>query len=98
MSQYLLFLRLHYFARPTAHVSRMACDISSGLAHMHRGGLVHRDIKPENILVFEYAKNRFTAKLSDFGMSQGEFGLLPDCLEHESQNILQCHGLCPPSS
>lgn len=42
---------------------RLASEVCSGLAHLHRHGLVHRDVKPGNII---YVKGR--AKLADIGL------------------------------
>jgi len=49
---------------------RLAIEIVSGLAQLHRQGLVHRDVKPGNII---YVQGR--AKLADIGLvSLGEEG------------------------
>jgi len=48
---------------PTAHCLRLAIDVASGLAQLHRHGLVHRDVKPGNII---YVNGR--AKLADIGL------------------------------
>jgi WD40 repeat protein len=49
---------------------RLAIEIVSGLAQLHRQGLVHRDVKPGNII---YVQGR--AKLADIGLvSSGEEG------------------------
>src|SRR5687767_12539270 len=48
---------------PTADCLRLALDIVSGLAQLHRQGLVHRDVKPGNII---YVHGR--AKLADIGL------------------------------
>jgi WD40 repeat protein len=42
---------------------RLALDVASGLAQLHRHGLVHRDVKPGNII---YVNGR--AKLADIGL------------------------------
>jgi WD40 repeat protein len=42
---------------------RLALDVASGLAQLHRQGLVHRDVKPGNII---YVDGR--AKLADIGL------------------------------
>ncbi len=47
----------------TADCLRIAIDIASGLAQLHRRGLVHRDVKPGNII---YVGGR--AKLADIGL------------------------------
>jgi WD40 repeat protein len=50
---------------------RLALDVASGLAQLHRHGLVHRDVKPGNII---YVNAR--AKLADVGLvSAGGEGL-----------------------
>ncbi|KAJ3078130.1 hypothetical protein HK102_004717 [Quaeritorhiza haematococci] len=43
----------------------IARDIASGMAHLHRVGLIHRDLKSQNVLLD--SNNR--AKICDFGMS-----------------------------
>jgi WD40 repeat protein len=48
---------------PTANCLRLALDVVSGLAQLHREGLVHRDVKPGNII---YVHGR--AKLADIGL------------------------------
>ena len=41
-------------------------QLASGLASVHRAGLVHRDIKPDNIMVLK----EMAVKLSDFGVAK----------------------------
>jgi WD40 repeat protein len=48
---------------PVADCVRFALDVVSGLAQLHRQGLVHRDVKPGNII---YVHGR--AKLADIGL------------------------------
>jgi WD40 repeat protein len=48
---------------PTADCLQLALDVVSGLAQLHRHGLVHRDVKPGNII---YVHGR--AKLADIGL------------------------------
>lgn len=48
---------------PTADCLRLGLDVISGLAELHRHGLVHRDVKPGNII---YVHGR--AKLADIGL------------------------------
>jgi WD40 repeat protein len=48
---------------PTADCLRLALDLVSGLAQLHRRGLVHRDVKPGNVI---YVHGR--AKLADIGL------------------------------
>jgi WD40 repeat protein len=48
---------------PTTDCLRLALDVVTGLAQLHRRGLVHRDVKPGNII---YASGR--AKLADIGL------------------------------
>jgi WD40 repeat protein len=47
----------------TALCLRLAIDVASGLAQLHRHGLIHRDVKPGNII---YVNGR--AKLADIGL------------------------------
>ena len=55
----------------TADCIRLALDVVSGLAQLHRQGLVHRDVKPANII---FVGGR--AKLADIGLvsAGGEAG------------------------
>jgi YD repeat-containing protein len=48
---------------PTPDVLRVALEVASGLAQLHRNGLVHRDVKPANII---FVNGR--AKLADIGL------------------------------
>lgn len=41
-------------------------QISDGLSHAHRNGIIHRDIKPQNILMTK----DLTCKITDFGISR----------------------------
>jgi mitogen-activated protein kinase kinase kinase 11 len=57
---------------PTPHnfFFSVASDIASGLAYLHRRGVLHRDIKPSNVLLDGNVRDgRFRAKVSDFGLS-----------------------------
>ncbi len=49
-------------------------QVTQGLAHLHRNGIVHRDIKPTNILIFVRDQGSETEepliKLADFGISK----------------------------
>jgi len=56
--------RLSAGPMPTHEVVRIASDVLSGLAALHRRGIVHRDVKPSNILLDDQGR----AKLADFGL------------------------------
>lgn len=46
-------------------------QVTQGLAHLHRKGIVHRDIKPTNILISVIpSSNDAQIKLADFGISK----------------------------
>src|SRR5207237_3229497 len=46
-----------------------ACaQVSEGLAHAHRAGILHRDVKPSNVLLAE--GERISARVLDFGLAQ----------------------------
>ncbi len=46
-----------------------ACaQVSEGLAHAHRAGILHRDVKPSNVLLAE--GDRISARLLDFGLAR----------------------------
>lgn len=49
---------------PLATTVYIVHQVASGLARVHRAGLVHRDIKPDNIMVLKDME----VKLSDFGV------------------------------
>ncbi len=42
-------------------------QISAGLAHAHKCGVIHRDIKPQNLLL---TKDKKTIKITDFGVAR----------------------------
>lgn len=56
--------RLSAGAMAVHDVVRIATDVLSGLAALHRRGIVHRDVKPSNILLDQQGR----AKLADFGL------------------------------
>lgn len=73
----------------TIHIGplcRIAYEVASGLAYLHRNGFIQRDIKAENVLL----DSTLHAKVSDFGISRslGQFEAtrLPsqDRQEHEA--------------
>ncbi|OCL08042.1 meiosis-specific serine/threonine-protein kinase mek1 [Glonium stellatum] len=53
---------------PEHAAKRMARQILSCLAYLHKKKITHRDIKPDNILIA--CEDPFTVKLSDFGLSK----------------------------
>ncbi len=48
------------------------CQLSAGLAYIHKMGLIHRDIKPKNVLIWVNPKNteEVLMKWTDFGFSR----------------------------
>src|SRR5262245_23810010 len=42
-------------------------QVSAGLAHAHKCGVIHRDIKPQNLLL---TKDRQIVKIADFGVAR----------------------------
>ncbi len=50
----------------TAHGRRYGCDILSGLAELHRRGIVMLDLKPQNVLLDDSGR----AVLADFGLAR----------------------------
>lgn len=84
LEDFLLFIErkgiVHKF--PLQH--KIVEDVSRGVAHLHKQGIVHRDIKPANVLVSNQHYSTFTdkevlqqlfktqpivCKLADFGES-----------------------------
>lgn len=51
---------------PLETVIHIMKQISEGLSHAHKNGIIHRDIKPQNILM----TNDLTCKITDFGISR----------------------------
>ena len=47
-------------------------QVASGLAAVHKKGLVHRDIKPSNIMVSFEERGAVTAKIIDLGLAKRE--------------------------
>ncbi|MDJ0765119.1 MAG: tetratricopeptide repeat protein [Myxococcota bacterium] len=52
------------------HVIRQVAD---ALSLIHSKGIVHRDIKPSNIMLIEKGKDKYFAKLMDFGVAKTDF-------------------------
>jgi WD40 repeat protein len=67
---------------PTTDCLRVAIDVASGLAQLHRHGLIHRDVKPGNII---YVNGR--AKLADIGLVSAE---------GEGRTFVGTEGYIPP--
>jgi WD40 repeat protein len=67
---------------PTADCIRLALDLVSGLAQLHRLGLVHRDVKPGNVI---YVHGR--AKLADIGLVS---------VREEGRTFVGTEGYIPP--
>ncbi|KAA1466402.1 Pkinase-domain-containing protein [Dentipellis sp. KUC8613] len=54
------------FVFTEAHLKSLCKQMLSGLAYLHRKGVIHRDIKGSNILI----NNRGELKLGDFGLAR----------------------------
>ena len=50
----------------------IAAQVASGLAAVHKKGLVHRDIKPTNVMVSLEEEGSPTVKIIDLGLAKGE--------------------------
>ncbi|HYP99728.1 MAG TPA: serine/threonine-protein kinase [Polyangiaceae bacterium] len=55
---------------PLAFVVRIATQVASGLAAVHRALIVHRDLKPANIFLTELPAEGVHIKLLDFGIGK----------------------------
>lgn len=70
-----------------AQKASILCDVSAGIAHLHRHGVVHGRLKDSNILLFD----GYRAKLSDYGVET--------FLSNDTRARCKgCHGIrwCPP--
>jgi serine/threonine protein kinase/WD40 repeat protein len=67
---------------PTSDCLRLAIEAASGLAQLHRHGLIHRDVKPGNII---FVNRR--AKLADIGLVTAE---------GEGRTFVGTEGYIPP--
>ncbi|HUC85208.1 MAG TPA: serine/threonine-protein kinase [Candidatus Acidoferrales bacterium] len=72
----------HHGSLPTSDVLRVALEVASGLAQLHRHGLVHRDVKPGNII---FVNGR--AKLADIGLVSAS---------NEGRTFVGTEGYIPP--
>lgn len=50
-------------------LKKLLNDVLTGLAYLHKNGIIHRDIKPANILIKETMDGP-VAKITDFGISK----------------------------
>lgn len=48
---------------------KLCLDVCQGLYMLHSCGVVHGDVKADNVLIFPDAKQKYVAKVSDFGFS-----------------------------
>ncbi|MFB7503319.1 serine/threonine-protein kinase [Streptomyces broussonetiae] len=58
-----------YGPLPPAYVCALLDQLLSGLAAVHREGVVHRDVKPANLLLEATGTGRPRLRLSDFGIA-----------------------------
>eukprot|EP01116_Phalansterium_solitarium_P008220 TRINITY_DN2174_c0_g2_i1.p1 TRINITY_DN2174_c0_g2~~TRINITY_DN2174_c0_g2_i1.p1 ORF type:complete len:833 (+),score=232.95 TRINITY_DN2174_c0_g2_i1:2-2500(+) len=49
-------------------------DVASGMQHLHKQHFLHCDLASRNILVSEKRKNRYLAKICDYGLSRRQLG------------------------
>lgn len=68
-------------------------DITSGLAYLHREGIVHQDIKPENIL-YDTVRKRYL--LSDFGISGKSRTRLSRSVNMANMTLSMTEAYAPP--
>jgi len=50
---------------PAEEILRLATEISRGLAHIHKRGMLHRDLQPRNVLLDEWG----TVRIVDFDLA-----------------------------
>ncbi|MCK6523321.1 protein kinase [Myxococcota bacterium] len=55
-----------------ARAMRLMLDVTLGLRHAHKRGMVHRDVKPGNITVVRDDEDQERARLLDFGLVKAD--------------------------
>lgn len=93
---------LHYVVSrgrlPEKECAVMVMQLATGLAAMHRVGLIHRDIKPENILLTKKERPHDKDGAHFWGLGVGSSSHLPDVLHFPQHQLPTAPQDSSPSS
>ena len=78
-------------AKPALEI---ATQVATGLAAVHKQGLVHRDVEPSNVMVSFEEKGARTAKIIDLGLAKAINEPLSASRNFEARNFCRDSRVC----